>query len=450
MREDLASTSSPNHAPVPRLALGELLGRGTVTEVYRARDHVLDRPVAVKVFRTAAHPVARRRFDAEAYALARLSHPNLVSIFDIGTLDESPYLVMQLVDGDTLAARLGTGPLPEPITLRMGAALADGLAHAHEHGVVHCGVTPASILLDGEDAPHLTDFGAALLTDELPSSEPAETIDNSAGTAYAAPEQLGGQPIGPAVDVYALGMVLLECLNGDPGGSSDLLTAMTAREPSLRPSAADCARQLLALEADAALHQQPAPIPCPVESVRVAPESDDMGRTAVVPRPRRSPATGRRSPATMLRARRPVVMLAGAAAITAAVTLTLANMDRPVAGHPSGSVVVGAQSGHDSAHASSNTPVPAGVRAGSTPAPDGTLLVAPVTGHAAVVGAHQFPEQFPDPTRTTPTAPSPVVATTAPPATTSAPGPTPTTTPAATTEPSPSDVVTGNPGTGSP
>jgi len=269
MRTDPTSTSAPNQPP-SRLRCGELLGRGVMTEVYRAHDALLNRPVAVKVYHPEQHPAARLRFDTEAHALARLGHPTLVSLFDISSPEGSPYLVLQLIDGHSLAVRLRTGSLPESAVVRMGAALAAGLAHAHTHDVVHRDVRPANILLGRDDTPCLTDFGVALLTDQdRPSPDPP-----AVRSAYAAPEQFGDACCNSAVDIYAAGLVLIDCLTGTlddrsagprtldvarprpvpevpPGVSSelaDLLARMTAVDPDLRPSAAWCARRQLDLQ----------------------------------------------------------------------------------------------------------------------------------------------------------------------------------------------------------
>lgn len=252
------------HRALPaRFALGELVGTGGMADVYRAHDRQLDRPVAIKVFR---HD-PKGRFDDEVAALARLSHVGLVSIFDIGRHGNRPYLVMQLVTGPSLKSRLEGGPLSVDETIRLGTTLAGALAHAHDRGVVHRDVKPANILLDERGAPHLADLGIALLT----GGERRTRTDEVLGTpAYLAPEQVLGTVVGPPVDVYALGLVLLECLTGrteyDGGNEiaaalarlnrppripaglprrlATLLLAMTATDPRRRPTAAQCAATL--------------------------------------------------------------------------------------------------------------------------------------------------------------------------------------------------------------
>ena len=147
----------------------------------------------------------------EARALDRLDHRCLVSVFDGGLHRSRPYLVMQLIRGQSLSGRLLSGPMAATSVVPLMALLADALAHVHGRGVVHRDVKPSNILLDQQGVPYLSDFGIALL-----SGHPRVTsADEIVGTpAYLAPEQVYGGQLGPAVDIYALGLVLLECLTG--------------------------------------------------------------------------------------------------------------------------------------------------------------------------------------------------------------------------------------------
>jgi serine/threonine protein kinase len=250
-----------------RYELGPLLGRGAMAEVYRAMDLLLDRPVAVKLFAAEQDPLDRRRSMDEGRTLARLSAPGLVTVFDLGLVDNRPYLVMELVDGPSLRDRLLAGPLTVAQTTRLGAPLADALAHAHERGIVHRDVKPSNVLLDEDASPKLVDFGIALLAGSIRLTAANEIVGTP---AYLSPEQVRGETVGPATDVYALGLVLLECLTGEvayggtgwletalarlhhqpaippglPPGLDELLTAMTAVDPADRPSAAACAAVL--------------------------------------------------------------------------------------------------------------------------------------------------------------------------------------------------------------
>lgn len=258
----------PPNPPLPtRFRIGGLLGRGVGTEVYSAHDQVLERPVAVKLFPADPDPTACRRITDEAQALDRLDHRRLVSVFDGGVHRGRPYLVMQLVRGQSLGARLRKGSLPAVRAVPMVALLADGLAHVHSRGVVHRDVKPSNILLDRQSLPYLGDFGIALLSGQSRVTEAHEIVGTP---AYLAPEQVYGGPLGPAVDVYALGLVLLECLTGRreydddnrlraalarldrpprlpgdlPAPLARLLRAMTDLEPERRPTAEFCVEAL--------------------------------------------------------------------------------------------------------------------------------------------------------------------------------------------------------------
>jgi len=255
-----------------RYRMLERVGTGGMAEVFRAHDELLDRDVAVKVFRTLLSDAdsvnAESRRELELQAMARLNHPNLVTLFD-GSVggDGPPYLVLEYVPGPNLAARLREGPLPEPAVHAIGEQLAEGLAYVHAQGLVHRDVKPANILLNEVDGrARLSDFGVVRMVGRPQMTSADLTI----GTAYyLAPEQARGSAVGPEADVYALGLVLLEALTGRrcfdgpvaetlaarlttdpvlPAGLPEpwpgLLAAMTARDPAARPSAAAVASQL--------------------------------------------------------------------------------------------------------------------------------------------------------------------------------------------------------------
>ncbi|MDR6592320.1 serine/threonine-protein kinase [Saccharothrix longispora] len=252
-----------------RYRLAGKLGTGGMAEVHRGWDLLLRRYVAVKLFDAqgdVAGGVASTRFDHEVRTMAALSHPGLVSVYDAGTCGRTSYVVLQLVEGCTLRDRLAKGPVPTGQVRRMGARLADALAHVHERGVVHRDVKPSNILLDASGAPHLADFGLARSAWSTQLTNHGQVI----GTAsYLAPEQVRGEEVGPPADVYALGLVLLECLTGRreyqgnrveaavarlrrppvvpphlPPEMHRLLTAMTSLSPHRRPTAAQCVAQL--------------------------------------------------------------------------------------------------------------------------------------------------------------------------------------------------------------
>jgi serine/threonine protein kinase len=278
-----AFSGLPDDAPECLLAgryeLAEQLGSGGAADVVRAVDLPLRRPVAVKVFRPGADPALEAGFAEEAALLARLQHPGLVTVYDAGVHDGRPFLVMQLIEGTTLRQRLQDGPLTPPEVRRLGALLAHALTHVHDTGIVHRDVKPSNILLDTEGRPYLTDFGIARLADATTRTDSGMFTGTA---AYMSPEQVRGDRPGPPSDVYALGLVLLECLTGEleypgtplesavarlhrapeiPGGTPDtlreLLTAMTATEPEDRPDARTCARWL------APDHTAPGAVPLP-------------------------------------------------------------------------------------------------------------------------------------------------------------------------------------------
>ena len=250
-----------------RYVLGSLLGSGGMADVHRATDTTLERSVAVKVLRdVAGDESARHRFVAEARTLAGLSHRNLVTVLDagIGEDDDRPFLVMELVEGRSLADALEDGPLTPEDAAAVGAQVAAALAYAHGRGVVHRDVKPGNVLLGGDGRVKLADFGIARLLGDTARHTRTGTAIGTA--AYLAPEQVRGEDVTGAADTYALGLVLLEALTGRrafpgspteaalarlqrdpevpaglPGGWAPLLTAMTAADPTDRVDVAEAA-----------------------------------------------------------------------------------------------------------------------------------------------------------------------------------------------------------------
>lgn len=233
------------------------LGSGGMGEVYRARDRRLDRIVAVKVLKasTLHRPLARARFDREARAVAQLDHPNICALYDIGHDEGVDFLVMQYLDGETLASRLQRGRLSLPEALRYASQITHAIAAAHRRGVTHRDLKPSNIMLvTGSGAAILLDFGLAKLTGQEPASDtPAETTtaDLSGDGAllgtvrYMAPEVLDRRPADARSDLYSLGAVVYEMVTGRRPFDGDtearviaaIMTEEAPRLKELRPEA---------------------------------------------------------------------------------------------------------------------------------------------------------------------------------------------------------------------
>lgn len=251
-------------APGGRFLVHELLGRGATATVFRGTDLLTDRTVAIKVAEGPAEKDARR-IHSEARVLASLDHPAVVSFIAAGTVPAGdqwagrPFLVEEFAYGGSLAERVRGGAAAPDEVAGWAAAALSGLAHVHERGLVHRDIKPANILLSAlrRCSVRIADFGIA-----TPAGTAPEPGDSSGTVHYMSPEQAAGQPLHAATDIYALGLVLLECLTGKkayPGtpveslvartlrgpeipaglgaGWVSLLTAMTAMDPAERPSA---------------------------------------------------------------------------------------------------------------------------------------------------------------------------------------------------------------------
>jgi serine/threonine protein kinase len=288
-----------------RYVVGSMLGSGGMAEVYRAYDRSTTSSVAIKIFTGPGLPDDELRLQREASMLASLDCPGLIPVYASGMVARRPYFVMREITGGTLRQRMRE-PLPPRFVARFGAQIAAVLDHVHGLGVVHRDIKPSNILLDDEEKQaYLADFGLALVA-EVTRVTTSGMLVGTAG--YLSPEQVRGSTVGPASDVYALGLVLLECLTGRaeyPGGDAEaalarlarspripvdlpsswvsLLSAMTDMEPARRPTAAQCAESLsAAYEASRGL---PALLPDAAVSEPVVSAPDPV--SADVPRPRR-------------------------------------------------------------------------------------------------------------------------------------------------------------------
>jgi serine/threonine-protein kinase len=213
-----------------RYKLEQWLGAGGMADVYLATDRTLGRQVAVKLLgkRYASDPAFVERFQREARAAARTSHPHVVNVFDVGVADGTAYLVMEYVQGATLRDLLRRrGPLPEREALDLAARLADGLAAAHRAGVIHRDIKPANLLVDADGHVKIADFGIA--RDDSATSTPT-TASIMGSVHYMSPEQAQGHAVDPRSDVYSLGAVLFELLTGVTPFQGDSTVAVAVQQ----------------------------------------------------------------------------------------------------------------------------------------------------------------------------------------------------------------------------
>jgi serine/threonine-protein kinase len=218
-------------ARVPGYEILEELGRGGMGVVYKARQISLKRLVALKMILAGSHAAEtdRFRFRNEAEAVARLQHPNIVQIHEIGEQGGLPYFSLEFVEGGSLDRKLRGQPLPIDEAGRLTATLARAMHHAHQRSVVHRDLKPANVLLMSDGTPKITDFGLAR---QLESDSGQTRSGAVMGTpSYMAPEQAAGQTrvIGPASDIYALGAILYECLTGRPPFQAPTLVELLER-----------------------------------------------------------------------------------------------------------------------------------------------------------------------------------------------------------------------------
>jgi Tol biopolymer transport system component len=222
------------------------IGAGGMGEVYRARDERLKREVAIKVLpaELAADAERRARFEREARAASGLSHPNILTIYDIGSADDTVFIAMELVDGGTLKDLIASGPLPTRKLLELGTQIADGLAAAHAAGIVHRDLKPANVMVSKHGFAKILDFGLAKLV--TPEDQEVSGLQTAAGdptrpglvmgtVGYMSPEQAAGRSVDFRSDQFSFGSILYEMATGkrafERGTSAETLTAIIREEP---------------------------------------------------------------------------------------------------------------------------------------------------------------------------------------------------------------------------
>ena len=322
----------PGDLVAGRYRIERRLGGGGMAVVLAATDEELGRTVAVKVLadNLAQHDEIRRRFLREARIAGSLRHPNLIEVYDAGE-DARPYIVMEHVDGPSLADVIRRrGPLSPDEAGRLAVQAADGLAHAHAHGIVHRDVKPANLLLGPDGTLKIADFGIAHAVEGTRLTATGAVLGTA---AYLAPEQASGGTVGPATDVYALGVVLYELLTGRTPHDSPTLAELVTRklaEPVPPPSEVNPSiPEALDVLVERSLSPDPGLRPTAGEVGSVLRGDSETLTRVLTRRPGRAPARrthGRRVPLALAAA---VLALAAAAAAVAVSTSSGDGASRP-------------------------------------------------------------------------------------------------------------------------
>jgi serine/threonine protein kinase len=232
---------SPN-SPIGDYTIVSKIGEGGMGEVWRARDAKLGRDVAIKVLPAAFSSDAERlrRFEQEAQAAGALNHPNILVIYHIGTHSESPYIVSELLEGETLRERMGGVALPQRKAIDYALQTAHGLAAAHEKGIVHRDLKPENLFITKDGRVKILDFGLAKLlgndSNQAQTEIPTRRVDTDPGVVmgtigYMSPEQLRGRAADHRSDIFSFGAILYEMLSGRRRVSADTMSAILREDP---------------------------------------------------------------------------------------------------------------------------------------------------------------------------------------------------------------------------
>jgi serine/threonine-protein kinase len=272
-----------------RYRVVRVLGEGAMAKVMLAQDGELDRAVAVKVLdeQLAQDASFRARFSREARVAASLSHPNIVTVFDVGEADGRPFIVMEYIEGRTLDARLREeGPLAADEVVRVGRQVAEGLEAAHANGLVHRDLKPSNLIEREDGTVKIADFGVARSVDATALTEEGLIVGTA---AYLAPEQAEGGTVSQQTDLFALGVVLYELLTGRQPWKVDSLAALAARREAPTPDAPPGTPEGLRLAIERSLEPEPADRPSAAEVVRLLGDaSAEEDATVVLPRSERA------------------------------------------------------------------------------------------------------------------------------------------------------------------
>jgi serine/threonine-protein kinase len=301
--QDVDGRAGDAPASVPRVLDGRyqlesVLGSGGMGTVWRGLDLRLQRPVAVKVLSGdgLSLPKALERFGREARAVARLSHPNIVPVYDVGADGDDPYLVMELVDGSTVADLIVRGPLAIADVLAISSQVCDGLKAAHAAEIVHRDIKPSNLIVTAAGVVKICDFGVARLLDGADHADLTEPAVAMGSPKYMAPEQIKGDPVDARADLYGLGCSMYAMLTGQPPFSTGTPLTVAHQHVATTPQPvvvhrADTPPDVAALVADL-LNKAPSARPPDAATVQARIAAAVDRRSTPGPRPRRRWAVG--------------------------------------------------------------------------------------------------------------------------------------------------------------